>query len=222
MIPASQIPHLQILQERGWLYEAENWLEEGLKGPEPSIFFRKPLMMKESPFERTLYLDLDCHVLGDLSPLFSLQLGSTKMAVRTAHDSYEMKAIGTSKSMSIQSYNSGVVLFEHPSSGLDFWISLLNREIYSFSTDDRLLSFAISTYELVVTCLDPKYNWLYHWGPNPQAVIWHWIGEAGSTPCDCRQYSLLVFKFYNKQKCSYFSFLREFVLKKRFSIQQPN
>lgn len=185
LIPASQIPlpPPPKSQKRGWPYGGDRWLQEGLMPDvslsERSVLFRKPLLMKQSPFERTLYLDLDCQVLGSLSSLFSIRLGPTKMALRTANDFYEMKAMGTRKSMFIKSYNSGVMLFENNSRLLDFWIFLLDMEIYSFSYDDRLLSFAISKYEMPVTRLALKYNWLYHWGPNPKAVIRHWIGEVG-------------------------------------------
>jgi hypothetical protein len=185
VIPASQIPPLPPRQSegRGWPYGGERWLQDGLMRdvslPERSVLFRKPLLMKESPFERTLFLDLDCQVLGSLSPLFSTQLGPTKMALRTSTNFFEMEAIGTNQKMPIQSYNSGVVLLEKGSRLLDFWIFLLGMEISSFSNDDRLLSFAISKYEMPVTCLALEYNWLYHWGPNPQAIIQHWIGEVG-------------------------------------------
>ncbi|MBF8264122.1 MAG: hypothetical protein HW387_1787 [Parachlamydiales bacterium] len=185
LIPASQIPSvpLQTMQERGWPYGGDRWLQDDLD-PNHSqslraVLFRKPLLMKRSPFERTLYLDLDCQILGNLSSLFSMRLGRAKIALRTANDFYEMKAMGTGQSMFIRSYNSGVVLFEKNSRLLDFWIFLLDREIHSFNNDDRLLSFAISNYGMRPTRLALKYNWLYHWGPNPKAVIYHWIGDAG-------------------------------------------
>ncbi|HEY4255402.1 MAG TPA: hypothetical protein VGM34_03540 [Chlamydiales bacterium] len=181
VIAASQIPFPPdaTLQEKGWPYAGERWLEEGLFSlPERAVLFRKPLLMKQSPFERTVYLDLDCQVLMDLSSLFSLRLGPTKMALR-AGCFYEMKSMTTSQKMWVQSYNSGVVVFEKNSRLLDFWIFLLDREIESFSNDDRLLSFAIHGYEMPVTRLARKYNWLYHWGVNPKAAICHWIGEAG-------------------------------------------
>lgn len=191
LIPASQIPLLppQKSKETGWPYGKERWLQKNLaavfSSSQRSILFRKPLLMKQSPFQRTLYLDPDCQVLRSLSPLFSIRLGSMKMALRSCNDFFEMKSIGTNKSMFIRSYNSGVALFEKNSPLLNFWISLLPGKIDSFNNDDRLLSFAIAKYGMPATRLALKYNWIYYWGPNPGAVIYHWIGEAGK----------LVFRF---------------------------
>lgn len=183
LIPASQIPPFPCpeSQERGWPYAGQRWIQKGHEfRPLPqSILFRKPLLMKQSPFTRTLYLDLDCQILGSLSPLFSMRLGSARMALRKSAYSYEMESLDTGDALHIPSYNSGVVVFEKNSRLLDFWIFLLGREIGAFSNDDRLLSFAIACYEMKVGTFPAKYNWLYHWGANPRAVICHWIGEPG-------------------------------------------
>jgi len=182
LIPAAQIPPLPqpTSQEPGWPYAGEHWVQTGHQpSSSQSVLFRKPLLMKQSPFTRTLYLDLDCQILGSLSPLFSMRLGPARMGLRKSTDVFEMQSIGTDKRLRIPSYNSGVVVFEQNSRLLDFWIFLLAREIHAFSTDDRLLAFAMACYHMRPAEFTLEYNWLYHWGVNPRAVICHWIGEPG-------------------------------------------
>lgn len=182
VIPASSIPPLPESMGRGWPLAGEKWvqrylLSDSLK-PQRPTWFRKPLLMKQSPFERTLWLDLDCQVLNSLSPILSLPLNSSKMAIGKSGNSFSMIALESPKIFQVKIHNSGVVLFEKNSPLLDFWIFLLSQESLSFDGDDQLLSFGIQQYRFTPTQIPCNYNWNYKWGPNPEAAICHYEGEG--------------------------------------------
>lgn len=185
LIPSSEIPPLssQESKEVGWLYEKKRWRlknqELHSSGPQRAIWFRKPLLMKQSPFTRTLWTDLDCQILGNLSPLFSLSLKETKVALKGAGMHFFIETLDKKACIRIPHYNSGVILFEKDSSLLDFWIFLTSQGMESFVCDDQILSLAISCCHLPVTRIPLKYNREYPWIFNPKTVILHWSSEAG-------------------------------------------
>ncbi len=162
LIPSSEIP-LHSIQEKS-KYETLT--------PQRVAWFRKPLLMKQSPFLRTLWLDLDCQVLENLTPILSIPLTSNKMALRGGASVFWEKV-----RLHITPYSSGVVLFEKNSPLLDLWAHFAHRENGLFLGDDELLSF-ICAHQISVDCIPFKYNWEVKWGSNPEAAILHWTGEA--------------------------------------------
>lgn len=176
VVATSQIP----ISENEWLFEGKKWVSD----PPPSsqfAWFRKPFLMQRSPFKRTLWLDLDCEVLGDLSPLFALSLLSTKFAVAVNSNYFKMFTEDKQHCLEIKRVNSGVILFEKGSQLLDFWADFTQRAYRSFRGDGCVLAFAISNYHFPVAEIPCKYNWLTMWGRNPEAVILHWVGEKAKS-----------------------------------------
>ncbi len=177
LIPESQIDPLSPFpQEIGWLYQKKKWKCKGCPPIPNDISFRKPLIMQQSPFERSLWLDLDCQVVGNLTPLFSMKLPPTKLAVRSSAALFEMESIDECEKMNVASCNSGVILFEKESYLLHFWCHLVQQARNSFCVDDQLLAFAIHKYLVPVGEFSLKNNWLSRWGLNKNAVIIHWAG----------------------------------------------
>lgn len=177
LIPASQIPAVSPLKSNKppWLYQGKSWTSERLKKTK-FVWFQKPFLMQQSPFERTIWLDLDCEVRGPLSPLFSLQLPPTKLAIMTLSTYFKMTS-EKNDLLYVKDINGGVVLFEKGSHLLDFWVYFTNLAYDKFCGDDFILAFAISKYRFPAGKIPYKYNWYAYWGDNPEAVIVHWITE---------------------------------------------
>jgi hypothetical protein len=160
----------------------EQWKPEDLSlKDQPLVWFAKPLVFAKSPFDRTLWIDLDCEIRADVTPIFSYPLSKTKLrAVRGLK--FAIRNISKNKEYLIRGYNSGVVLFEKDSVVLEHWIRVTLAEgSYSFyGGDDRLLSLVIALLRVKKIVLPSIFNWnATGRGENPNALIHHWLGEGG-------------------------------------------
>lgn len=181
LIPAAQIPLLPSPppSEEGWAYLGMHWRMTKLE--DTLVWFRKPFLMKQSPFSKTIWLDLDCEVLGSLAPLYRLRLPPTKMVIRKCSGHFRMVSTDNKFTFRLRSYNSGVVLFEKNSPLLDFWERMTRQAFPYFCGDDYILTFAIEKYGFPVEKIPLKYNWLVQWGSNPEAVVLHWMRAPSKT-----------------------------------------
>lgn len=198
------IPRLPPLSKDAppWIYEGRQWATDPL--PSQFTWFEKPFLMQQSPFRKTVWLDLDCEVLGDLSPLFFFELQGTKFAATNLSNSFKMFSEDKQECMEIKRVNSGVIVYEKGSELLDFWAELTRKTYLNFFSDDCILAFAISKYSFPLARIPCKYNWLILWGKNPEALILHWEGKIAKTvlknevdagsPFSYRQFPLLAIK----------------------------
>lgn len=139
-------------------------------------WFKKPLACLQSPFQRSLWLDLDCEVLGPLDDLFDFccaesQIGIMREFAHSHHPRFHPEAL----------YNSGVIVFEHNAPLIEKWacgaIELTDR----FGGDDVLISHLINVLKIPVEEIPEIYNWRISQGINLNAVIWHWHRDGGKT-----------------------------------------
>ncbi len=130
-----------------------------------NVWFKKPLACLQSPFETTLWLDVDCEVRGSLSSLFTLP--GLAMAV---------DAIAPPRPY--LTYNSGVMLFRRPHLFVE-WAAAAHEKSALFRGDQELLSSLIAETHYPITLLDPLYNWSRMLGECDAAQILHWHGENG-------------------------------------------
>lgn len=141
---------------------AEEW--EEIYGPtlwdaRPS-WLKKPLAMLSTPFEKTLWLDLDCEVISSLEPLFALE-GNLYLAKHS------------------DTYNSGVILYRHGLVLIEKWAEILQKEGENFWGDQAALAKVIEQENPEVNTLDENYNWRMAKGLNIHAIIIHWVGSWG-------------------------------------------
>lgn len=128
-------------------------------------WFKKPITMQSSPFKKTLWLDLDCEVLGDLLPLFDFC------------DNAE--GIALAKEPKGDLYNSGVVAFRQDSTLLSAWAEQAKHLSSMYSGDQELLYSLIEKKDVRIEELPAIYNWRMSQGLNINAVIVHWVSEWG-------------------------------------------
>ena len=126
-------------------------------------WFRKPFACLRTPYERTIWLDLDCQVMGSLTKLFDA----------CSHPS----GVALCLDKNAPVYNSGVIVFRRDAPILQEWADQALEKSGLFRGDQDLLTAIIdkrAIYELPAI-----YNWPFNYGANPDAVITHWIGAAG-------------------------------------------
>jgi hypothetical protein len=129
-------------------------------------WFKKPFALLHSPYEKTLWLDLDCEVLGPLSEIFSYCSKDTPIAlVRELRE--EVK------------FNGGVIVFMHGTEIIRRWAQDALTRNDCFWSDDALLSALIQEMEVPVAELPEHYNWWFSKGLHLNPTIHHWLGGAG-------------------------------------------
>jgi hypothetical protein len=121
-------------------------------------WFKKPLACLVTPFDLTLWLDIDCEVCGPVKPLFDGFEIETELAiVRETQD-----------------YNSGVLLFRKKAPFLKKWAQLCLTDNDKYMGDQNALTELILAGKIKIKELDPKYNWRMIQGYNDAVVIAHW------------------------------------------------
>ena len=128
-------------------------------------WFYKPFALQQTPFDETIWVDLDCEITGSLAPLFHKIHVHSKMAL----------ALETEQTI----YNSGVIVYHRTSPLLEQWTDLAYRHNDWFLGDQDALTFIINQENIEVTELPSKYNWVIREGINFEAIILHWAGKWG-------------------------------------------
>lgn len=134
-------------------------------------FFYKPFLCLASPYEETLWLDLDCEVRCEVDRLFA-HLEQREVALSL--DWTLCQTLGR------RVYNSGVVLFRKGAPLFTAWAEGAKRLHGQFYGDQELLSHLIEVRGEEVALLSPLYQWSHLQGAaSPLAQIVHWHGKRG-------------------------------------------
>ncbi len=139
-------------------------------------WFQKPSACLCSPFELTLWLDLDCEILGPLDALFAMlpeqaELGLVREPLIRQGDPALM--------FGEVLYNSGVLLFRRNASFLQRWAEESRLKNGQFWGDQQILSRLIFSENIPVHELPEIYNLQPSSGINLEARIIHWVGSWG-------------------------------------------
>lgn len=129
-------------------------------------WFKKPLACLQTPFELTLWLDVDCEVLGSLNRLFDEWVEDIELAI--------VLEIGLKDRVE---YNSGVFLFAKEAPFLQNWAELCLTQNHAYMGDQNALTELILKGKIRCKELHPVYNWLMYQGYNCGALIAHWCSR---------------------------------------------
>lgn len=143
-------------------------------------WFKKPFAFLHSPYQKTIWIDLDCEVLKSLEPLFSMCNAQSQIALVR-----DYKSDCLPKGDPGVLYNGGVIVFEHGSPLIETWAQRAIDSNALFLADDMLLSHIISEAQIDVCELPEKYNWRLPRGINIDAAIVHWMGPGGKLNLQC-------------------------------------
>lgn len=153
----------------------EKWIEESGSQflSSRNAWFKKPFACLKSPFERTLWIDVDCEIRGSLTPLYEY-----------AND-FGM-AIDQSSKTPYPMFNSGVIAFskEHPL--LKKWAEQCLEKNQFFRGDQELFSHMVYEERISIEELPPIYNWSRLNKERSDAVIQHWHGNHGKFVIRCQ------------------------------------
>ena len=131
-------------------------------------WFRKPLACLQSPYESTLWIDLDCEIKGPLDKIFSL----------CAHPS-GLSIVKEPLKTGEMSFNTGVIAFQKGTKLLRDWaLESLEGHLEYFGDQD-VLTAVIKKQNVEVGDLPPIYNLSRFHQPGPDAIIIHWHGHYG-------------------------------------------
>ncbi len=131
--------------------------------------FLKPFALLQTPFDQSIWIDLDCEITGSISPLFQKIHPHSGVAL-----SYERE-----RASEDVRYNTGVIAFMKDSSLIEKWAAACLKYNDRFFSDQDILGFLIHIEAIEVAELSDKYNWRLHSGINIDAIIIHWQGLWG-------------------------------------------
>ncbi len=135
-----------------------------------NAWFQKPRAFACTPFALTLWLDLDCEVMGCVDAIFTAFDRNCEMALaREQRNSASRWAL----------YNSGVVLFKKGAPLIKEWEEACCKNSGKFMGDQDVLSYLIRKNPGRVQELPLDFNWQIYGGFNPAALIHHWVGTWG-------------------------------------------
>jgi len=137
-------------------------------------WFKKPSAFLKSPYKISVWIDIDCEVLGPLKPLFSHLKGNSELALVREYATEHLP-----RDDSRVRYNSGILVFRHGAPVIEKWAQGAMTQNHLFGGDDLLLSHLIHQHRIDVAELPEIYNWRMARGLNLNAVILHWIGKGG-------------------------------------------
>lgn len=160
------VPQIQITPDLCSKWEERYGLHVWNARPQ---WFYKPFALMQTPFKRSIWLDLDCEILGSLVPLFQkLHQHSHLALARDNTGSFE--EVG---------YNSGVIVYDQDSPLLARWATACIRQNDRFLGDQEVLTHLIQDEDIEIAELPERYNWVVKKGVNIEAVVLHWAGAWG-------------------------------------------
>ncbi|MGB7978436.1 MAG: hypothetical protein WCF19_04665 [Chlamydiales bacterium] len=139
-----------------------------------AAWFKKPLAFLQTPFQTTLWLDLDCEIRGSVDPL--LCHADNPSGIGIALDQHEWPP-GVSYPM----FNTGVVAFRRGAEAIIEWANRCIQESHLFIGDQEVFSHQINEKKIPVSEISPLYNWSRMREENREALILHWHGNHGKT-----------------------------------------
>ncbi len=134
-------------------------------------WFKKALCLSTFlPYYCSVWIDLDCEILGPIDEVFSMCDAASQLAV--------VREYGTKHLLKLDPgviYNGGVIGFIHGTEIIKKWAEASIERNDCFLADDLLLSSLIYELQWPVVELPEVYNWKYICGMNLDAIIFHWF-----------------------------------------------
>jgi hypothetical protein len=143
------------------------------------VWFKKPYACIKSPFEKTIWIDLDCQINADLAPLFTLLDLGAEISVFNNGQAHQKSLSDLNLILNKEAhYSSGVIAFQKNSSVILKWIDLALESSDMFAGDQEALSRAIFLENPSIINLPSIYNWSWELPQNENAHIIHFGGQG--------------------------------------------
>lgn len=149
-------------------------------------WFQKPFACLHSPYEKTLWIDLDCQVRKSLTPLFSFCDNACGLSLSKEPD-YVMEEHRESGELlpgEIE-YNSGVIAFKHGSPIIQKWAQKCLEDNGGLRGDQEVMSRLLFERKIKIMELPYRYVQRGEFSPKTQQVspidesniVLHWCGS---------------------------------------------
>lgn len=140
-------------------------------------WFKKPFACLQSPFKRTIWMDVDCQVRNSIIPIFDYCENDFGFAIAKEHPSQQEKheMEGLIQEGEVE-YNSGVFVFRHGSSLIPEWAKMGLDQNSQLRGDQETLSRMAFNKSIKLPTLPPKFNCRYHINDEADPIIIHWLG----------------------------------------------
>lgn len=164
---------IQFCQTHGQYHDLR---KHGKNAPLIEGWFAKPFAILCSHFRRTLFLDLDCEVQGDLSDLFTMA-ESHNIALHE-DSTWQQTSTFKEKFGNKIAYNSGVVIVKHGHPLIEQWAIAITRDYKKYYGDQDYLTELVPNHK--VEPLPTKFNTLrLEQRLSVTPIIIHWTGPEG-------------------------------------------
>lgn len=143
-------------------------------------WYKKPFALLLSPYQRTIWMDLDCQVRGSIEPMFVFCENREGFSAAAEHSlsqglNLQRGIIKSDEKM----YNAGVIVYKNDSKIIKEWTEHSKDRNHIHCSDQQVLSEILNSSEVVLTTLPSIYNWLFDQEFNSQSVIFHMWGDKG-------------------------------------------
>lgn len=132
-------------------------------------WFSKPFLLLKSPYDRTIWMDLDCEVSGKIDPLFDYC---------NEKDGFSIFILPVD---GLELFNTGVMVSKRHSPIPLKWAESVYKENGDHFGDEPLLMEVVKREKFFITPHPITYNFPTNLLRSPNAVIKHHIGGRGKT-----------------------------------------
>jgi hypothetical protein len=145
-----------------------------------STWYKKPFAMLLSPYQQTIWLDLDCQVRGSLRPMFDYCNNKGGFAAAIEHEvSQEINLQRNIIQPGQLMYNTGVIVLKKGSTLLKEWTERTRDNNHLHCSEQQLMAFILNSGKWAFNTLPSRYNWTIDLKMNKDAVILHYWGDEG-------------------------------------------
>lgn len=142
-----------------------------------SAWFKKPFACLQSPYKRTLWIDLDCQIRKSIEPIFEFCENPLNMAIAAEPDIIQLlHQISGILCYGEIEYNSGVIAFKHGCSIIQNWAKMCFQRNDSFRGDQEVLTRMAFENDIQLPLLLPIHN-CREFGVK-SVIIFHRVGAT--------------------------------------------
>lgn len=141
-------------------------------------WFKKPFACLQTPFQRTIWIDLDCEIRGSFQELFDFADSDAGISMTRDRFAIPLTQMGIRQSHH-HNYNSGVVIFRRELEIIREWAKKSIEDNHLFLGDQDVLSHLLAERKICIPEFPPRFNWSRLETSKGIPIIMHWSGMHG-------------------------------------------
>jgi len=170
-------------EKRGNVIELDKSIKKG-NSTDPKFiikkgWYKKPLACDLSPYDLTVWLDLDCKVHQNFEMIFDYVQKKDFVIAKSPKNTKKsyMRRLLKKRIHNLVIYNSGVIGFKKGSKIIKDWIKISEKMHASCRGDEDTLSFLLSKQNHPFYVLDKSYNLIHSVDTCQDVIISHYISK---------------------------------------------